>query len=138
MIQTVSHTPHLPGGIQFELCRFRSPLLTTSRLISFPPPTKMFQFGGFPIQRIDQLRSGSPIRESPDPRLHASPRSLSQLGTPFFGTQTEPSTNRFNVSSKIRYQILTVKIHLTSSVYTFTQLHHLHRGFLHEDSALPR
>ena len=43
-------TPHVPCGIRFELCRFRSPLLTTSRLISLPPPTEMFQFGGFPIQ----------------------------------------------------------------------------------------
>lgn len=29
------------------LVRFRSPLLTESRLISFPPVTKMFQFTGF-------------------------------------------------------------------------------------------
>ena len=35
-------TPHVPEGI-------RSLLLTTSRLISLPPPTEMFQFGGFPI-----------------------------------------------------------------------------------------
>lgn len=36
-------------GIQFDLHRFRSPLLTISQLLSLPPPTKMFQFGGFPI-----------------------------------------------------------------------------------------
>lgn len=36
-------------GIRFELCRFHSPLLTVSRLISFPAPTEMFQFGAFPI-----------------------------------------------------------------------------------------
>ena len=42
-------TPHLPCGIRFELCRVRSPLLTTSRLISSPAPTEMFQFGAFPI-----------------------------------------------------------------------------------------
>lgn len=36
-------------GIRFELCRFHSPLLAASRLISFPAPTKMFQFGAFPI-----------------------------------------------------------------------------------------
>ena len=36
-------------GIRFALCRFRSPLLTASLLVSFPPPTKMFQSGGFPI-----------------------------------------------------------------------------------------
>ena len=29
------------------LIRFRSPLLTESRLISFPPGTEMFQFPGF-------------------------------------------------------------------------------------------
>jgi hypothetical protein len=29
------------------LFRFRSPLLTESRLISFPPGTEMFQFPGF-------------------------------------------------------------------------------------------
>ena len=33
---------------KFGLLRFRSPLLTESRLISFPPPTQMFHFGGFP------------------------------------------------------------------------------------------
>ena len=32
-------TPHLPKKIRFGLLRFRSPLLTVSRLISFPPPT---------------------------------------------------------------------------------------------------
>ena len=42
-------TPHFPEGIRFELCRFHSPLLTASRLISFPAPTEMFQFGAFPI-----------------------------------------------------------------------------------------
>ena len=29
------------------LIRFRSPLLTESRLLSFPPVTEMFQFTGF-------------------------------------------------------------------------------------------
>ena len=29
------------------LVRFRSPLLTESRLISFPPANEMFQFAGF-------------------------------------------------------------------------------------------
>jgi hypothetical protein len=51
-------TPHVPtvsGGIQFELCRFQSPLLTASQLIYFPAPTKMFHFGAFPIM-TDQHR----------------------------------------------------------------------------------
>ncbi len=34
--------------VWFGLSPFRSPLLRGSRLISFPPPTKMFPFGGFP------------------------------------------------------------------------------------------
>ena len=35
-------------GIWFGLSPFRSPLLRGSRLVSLPPPTKMFPFGGFP------------------------------------------------------------------------------------------
>ena len=31
------------------LFRFRSPLLTESRLMSFPPATEMFQFAGFAL-----------------------------------------------------------------------------------------
>jgi hypothetical protein len=31
----------------FGLVRVRSPLLTESRLLSFPPGTEMFQFPGF-------------------------------------------------------------------------------------------
>ena len=43
------HISHiLLYGIRFRLCRFRSPLLTESRLISFPGGTKMFQFPPFP------------------------------------------------------------------------------------------
>ena len=38
-----------PKRIRFVLFRFHSPLLTESQLISFPPPTKMLQFRGFPI-----------------------------------------------------------------------------------------
>src|SRR5881296_1024414 len=34
---------------------------------------------------------GSPIRESPDRRLRAPTRSLSQLATPFVSAQAEPS-----------------------------------------------
>ena len=40
--------PTTPGPKpRFGLVRFRSPLLTESRLISFPPGTEMFQFPGF-------------------------------------------------------------------------------------------
>ena len=51
-------------GIQFVLCRFRSTLLTASPLLSFPLPTKMFQFGRFPLQKgaSPKKEMGSPIR----------------------------------------------------------------------------
>ena len=80
-------------SVRFRLFPFRSPLIRKSRLVSVPPLTKMFQFRGFPLlteQRPKPL--GSPIRASPDLRLHASPRGLSQLATPFFSTQAKPST----------------------------------------------
>ena len=38
-------------GLRFGLCRLHSPLLTTSRLLSFPAGTEMFQFPAFPIAR---------------------------------------------------------------------------------------
>jgi hypothetical protein len=43
------HLPLVSCGIRFGLFPFRSLLLRESRLFSFPPPTKMFQFGGFPF-----------------------------------------------------------------------------------------
>ncbi len=45
-------THHIPYSfryrIRFALCPFHSPLLGASRLLSFPPGTKMFPFPGFP------------------------------------------------------------------------------------------
>lgn len=38
-----------PAEDWFGLSPFRSPLLRGSLLVSFPPPTKMFPFGGFPL-----------------------------------------------------------------------------------------
>ena len=63
------------------LVRFRSPLLSESRLISVPPPTEMFQFSGFApctlwIQVQVPLRVGFPIRTSPDQSLFASSPGL--------------------------------------------------------------
>ena len=55
-----STSPHpRRAGIRFVLCRFRSPLLTASRLISFPPPTRMLYFGGFPFLAECPLRDRS-------------------------------------------------------------------------------
>jgi hypothetical protein len=47
------------AGIRFVLCRVRSPLLTASRLISCPPPTRMLYFGGFPFLAECPLRDRS-------------------------------------------------------------------------------
>lgn len=76
-------------GIQFDLHRFRSPLLTISQLLSLPPPTKMFQFSGFPIL-TDQHKKmlGSPIRQSRDQKMSAPTPSLSQLTTTFIGNSS--------------------------------------------------
>ncbi len=48
-IQNPKCGPSTPTGISdwFGLFRFRSPLLTESLLLSFPPGTEMFQFPGF-------------------------------------------------------------------------------------------
>ena len=84
--------------VRFGLSPFRSPLLRGSLLVSFPPPTKMFPLGGFPLGNPSTMglspMVGSPIRRSPDLRLHAPPRGLSQLATSFFGARAEPSTGR--------------------------------------------
>ncbi len=81
------------------LIRFRSPLLTESRLISFPPGTEMFQFPGFALPSLCiqpgvtladySVTSGFPIRTSPDqslfgdsPELIAACRVLLRLCTP--------------------------------------------------------
>ena len=79
------HTPHFlifTDGIRFALFPFHSPLLGESRLFSFPPLTKMFQFSGFPYLSvwhqllIDGGKSHSEIRGSKhtcgSPRLIAA------------------------------------------------------------------
>ncbi len=49
--RTLQH--HIPSRfldqVRFALCPFRSPLLRASRLLSFPPLTKMFHLRGFPF-----------------------------------------------------------------------------------------
>ena len=92
------HTPHFRSvsrRIRFDLFPFRSPLLGESQLFSFPPPIMMLRFSGFPIAcAIIMLLCiiGCPIRGSPDQRLRAATRSLSQLVTPFIGYQAQTST----------------------------------------------
>ena len=75
----------------FGLFRFRSPLLTESLSISFPPVTEMFHFAGcrdvpaMDSQELEQVLScsGYPIRKSTGQSVFAALRSLSQLTTSF-------------------------------------------------------
>ena len=76
------------------LVRVRSPLLTESRLMSFPPGTEMFQFPGFASATYGfsdgySLRSGLPHSEIPgskpargSPRLFAACHVLHRLLAP--------------------------------------------------------
>ena len=72
--------------------------------VSLPPPTKMLQFGGFPLPSREHREDlaafpiGSPIQASPDLRLPAPTRGLSQLVTSFLGVQAELSTRRRGMS----------------------------------------
>ena len=79
---------------RFGLFRFRSPLLTESRLLSLPVGTEMFHFPTFPLltlcvqMRVTGLASS---RVSPfgNPRITvwlSTPRGLSQIPTSFFGS----------------------------------------------------
>ena len=62
-------------------------------LLSFPQPTKMFQFSWFPLHILfysdmsntTWLVLGFPIRKSPDNSLLTATRSLSQSSTSFIG-----------------------------------------------------
>lgn len=75
----------------------------------FLPLLRCFRSGGShsvlpPLRAVSRaLRvdpaAGSPIRESPDQRLRAPTRGLSQLATPFFGARAEPSTERLSCAS---------------------------------------
>ena len=75
----------------FSLFRFRSPLLTESHSLSFPPVTEMFHFAGcrdasaMNSQKLEQVlpHSGYPIRKSTGQSVFAALRSLSQLTTSF-------------------------------------------------------
>ena len=73
--------PHGDESPWFGLVRFRSPLLTESLLLSFPPGIEMFHFPGLATHTY-----GFSVRQFGNPginaRLTASP-GLSQSSTPF-------------------------------------------------------
>ena len=65
--------PDRSASVMAKLCRlfrFRSPLLSESRLMSFPRVTEMFQFTRFAshtyVFSVRYLSVGFPIRKSPD------------------------------------------------------------------------
>ena len=81
---------------RFGLFRVRSPLLTESRLFSFPMGTEMFHFPTFPpttlCVQVEVAGHYSGIFEVSlfgDPRIEArlpAPRGLSQVTTSFIGS----------------------------------------------------
>ena len=93
---TTPITQRLPAITRdrFSLIRFRSPLLTESRLLSLPVGTEMFHFPTFPPNTLYiQVRVTEHIssRVSPfgNPRITArlpAPRGLSQAPTSFIGS----------------------------------------------------
>ena len=52
IVHVADPQPHPTVVGWFGLLRFRSPLLTKSMFLSFPPPTKMFQFPGCPSREL--------------------------------------------------------------------------------------
>ena len=98
--RTAPATPTMQRPYALTQCRFRlfpvrSPLLRKSLLFSVPGVTEMFQFTPCASQDLCvQSRDtaglpavGCPIRKSPDQRVFAAPRSLSQLTTSFIAAR---------------------------------------------------
>ena len=93
---TTPHTQRLTTitCARFSLIRFRSPLLTESRLFSLPTGTEMFHFPAFPPHTLYIQVRVTPHdwgRVSPfgHPRISArltAPRGLSQPPTSFIGS----------------------------------------------------
>jgi hypothetical protein len=93
---TTPNAQRLPAitRARFGLIRFRSPLLTESRLFSLPVGTEMFHFPTFPPRALcvqAWVTGHVSCRVSPfgNPRIKArlaAPRGLSQPPTSFFGS----------------------------------------------------
>ena len=92
---TTPRRQHLPvlTPTRFSLLRFRSPLLTESRLFSLPVGTEMFHFPTFPPHALyiqARATGHDPCQVSPfgHPRITArlpTPQGLSQAPTSFIG-----------------------------------------------------
>ena len=85
--------------------------------LSFPPPTKMFQFRGLASVAGCQAfcLTGCPIQKSPDQISFANPRSLSQLTTSFFASKSLgiPHTPLFTFL-QLLIRLNTYKNHISS------------------------
>lgn len=86
--------PRREKSPRFRLYRVRSPLLSVSRLISFPTGTKMFQFPAFAstpyVFRCQYPKGvGFPIRTSRDQSSLAAPPGLSQPNTSFIASMRQ-------------------------------------------------
>jgi hypothetical protein len=96
MHPTTPHTQRLPAitHARFSLIRFRSPLLTESRLFSLPAGNEMFHFPAFPphtlyIQMRVTPHDGCRVSPFGHPRITArlaAPRGLTQPPTSFIGS----------------------------------------------------
>ncbi len=90
----VRATPAGFAPVRFSLFRFRSPLLTESRLFSLPVGTEMFHFPTFPphalcVQAPVAGHYSSWVSPFGNPRISArlpTPRGLSQAPTSFIGS----------------------------------------------------
>ena len=79
---------------RFRLIRVRSPLLTESMALSFPVPTKMFQFGTFCFSGCPEMTRFYSRRVSPfgHPRIEAcsaATRGISQLAASFVASRSQ-------------------------------------------------
>jgi hypothetical protein len=93
---TTPNPQPLPGitCVRFSLLRFRSPLLTESRLFSLPVGTEMFHFPTFPPHALCVQARVTPhdwcgVPPFGHPRINArlaAPRGLSQPPTSFIGS----------------------------------------------------
>ena len=93
---TTPTTQRLPAITcdRFSLIRFRSPLLTESRLFSLPVGTEMFHFPTFPPHALCVQARVTPhdwcgVPPFGNPRINArltAPRGLSQPPTSFIGS----------------------------------------------------
>ncbi len=118
--------PHIPQRfpvrVQFRLFPFRSPLIWESLtwflllllLGCFRSEGSSSHMGVLQVSPT----AGSPIRVSPDRRLHASTRSLSQLATPFFSAQGQPSVRRRIIPSPLGTHTRFASIEVLCTAFT--------------------